>query len=106
MPKPGRNKTIDTALEEGAEYLTRCLRPASLRAGAPILDSTINGDMLEVCALLPRQCADLIIADPPYNLTKSYDGTLFSKKKATVPFCPGQISPQSPVLLDLHLPKH
>ena len=82
MPKPGRNKTIDTALEEGAEYLTRCLRPASLRAGAPILDSTINGDMLEVCALLPWQCADLIIADPPYNLTKSYDGTLFSKKKA------------------------
>lgn len=82
MPKPGRNKTIDTALEEGAEYLTRCLRPASLRAGAPIIDSTINGDMLEVCALLPRQCADLIIADPPYNLTKSYDGTLFSKKKA------------------------
>ena len=82
MPKPGRNKTIDTSLEEGAEYLTRCLRPASLRAGAPILDSTINGDMLEVCALLPRQCADLIIADPPYNLTKSYDGTLFSKKKA------------------------
>ena len=82
MPKPGRNKTIDTALEEGAEYFTRCLRPDSLRAGAPILDSTINGDMLEVCGLLPRQCADLIIADPPYNLTKSYDGTLFSKKKA------------------------
>lgn len=82
MPKPGRNKTIDTALEEGTEYLTRCLRPDSLRAGAPILDSTINGDMLEVCGLLPRQCADLIIADPPYNLTKSYDGTLFSKKKA------------------------
>lgn len=82
MPKPGRNKTIDTALEEGAEYLMRCLRPDSLRAGAPVLDSTINGDMLEVCGMLPRQCADLIIADPPYNLTKSYDGTLFSKKKA------------------------
>ena len=82
MPKPARNKTIDTALEEGAEYLARCLGPDSLRAGAPVLDSTINGDMLEVCALLPRQCADRIIADPPYNLTKSYDGTLFSKKKA------------------------
>ena len=82
MSKPGRNKTIDTALEDGAEYLARCLGPDSLRAGAPVLDSTINGDMLEVCGMLPRQCADLIIADPPYNLTKSYDGTLFSKKKA------------------------
>lgn len=82
MPKAGRNKTIDTTLEQGAKYLARCLTAQDVRAGVSALDKTVNGDMLEVCALLPRECADLIIADPPYNLRKSYDGTVFSKKRA------------------------
>lgn len=82
MPKAGRNKTIDTTLEQGAKYLARCLTAQDVRAGVSALDKTVNGDMLEVCALLPRECADLIIADPPYNLRKSYDGTVFSKKCA------------------------
>lgn len=82
MPKAGRNKTIDTTLEQGAKYLARCLTAQDVRAGASALDKTVNGDMLEVCALLPRECADLIIADPPYNLRKSYNGTVFSKKRA------------------------
>lgn len=29
---------------------------------------------------LPASFADLIIADPPYNLTKDYNGTVFSKR--------------------------
>lgn len=82
MPKAGRNKTIDTTLEQGAKYLARCLTAQDVRAGVSALDKTVNGDMLEVCALLPRECADLIIADPPYNLRKSYDGAVFSKKRA------------------------
>lgn len=82
MPKAGRNKTIDTTLEQGAKYLARCLTAQDVRAGVSALDKTVNGDMLEVCALLPRECADLIIADPPYNLRKSYNGTVFSKKRA------------------------
>jgi site-specific DNA-methyltransferase (adenine-specific) len=31
--------------------------------------------------LLPEKSIDLIIADPPYNLTKSFHGTQFSRKK-------------------------
>ncbi len=82
MPKAGRNKTIDTPLEESGEYLARCITAQDIRAGVRALDRTVNGDMLEVCPLLPNECADLIIADPPYNLRKSYDGTVFSKKRA------------------------
>ena len=37
--------------------------------------------MFEVCTLLPAKSIDLIIADPPYNLTKSFNGTTFAKKK-------------------------
>lgn len=81
MPKAGRNKTIDTTLERGAGYLARCITAQDIRTGVSAIDKTVNGDMLEVSTLLPRECADLIIADPPYNLRKQYDGTVFSKKR-------------------------
>ena len=82
MPKAGRNKTIDTTLEEGSAYLARCLTVKELADGADPADRTINGDMREICPLLNPGCADLIIADPPYNLRKSYDGSVFSKRSA------------------------
>ena len=77
-----RNKTINTTVAEGAEYLARCLTADDLYAGKTALDATINGDMRAVCPLLAPGCADLIIADPPYNLTKSYDGTAFRRRGA------------------------
>lgn len=82
MPKAGRNKTIDTTLEEGSAYLARCLTVKELNDGADPVNRTINGDMREICPLLNPGCADLIIADPPYNLRKSYDGSVFSKRSA------------------------
>lgn len=82
MQKAARNKTIATPPEEGAEYLARCLTPDALNSGTPVCDVTINGDMLAVCPQLPRACAGLVIADPPYNLRKSYNGSVFSRKSA------------------------
>ena len=66
-----RNKTITTTVAEGAAYLARCLTADDIRAGKSALDATINGDMRTVCPLLAPGCADLIIADPTYNRTKS-----------------------------------
>lgn len=80
MPKTSRNKTIDTPLEAGAEHLARCLTARELRAGASPVDATLHGDMLVLCPLIAPASADLIIADPPYNLTKSFDGTVFSRR--------------------------
>lgn len=78
MEKSPRNKTISTELSEGQAYLARCLRVSDLPA-AELCDKTILGDMHEVCPLLPAGAADLIIADPPYNLTKSFNGSVFTK---------------------------
>lgn len=50
---------------------------------ASLIDKTILGDMFEVCPLLPERSVDLIIADPPYNLSKYFNGTLFAKKKVS-----------------------
>lgn len=83
--KAPRNKTIDTSLEDGAHYLERCVRlEKPIRALDPILDKTICGDMFSICSMLPPQSIDLIIADPPYNLTKTFNGTIFSKKQEDV----------------------
>ncbi len=77
MNKSQRNKTIDLSVEEGMDYLNRCMtvsQPVSLRE---ILDKTICGDTFEVGKFLTPHFADLIIADPPYNLTKNFHGNTF-----------------------------
>ena len=80
MPgKAPRNKTIDTPLSAGGAYLERCVtveRP--LDSIEELRDRTVLGDSFAVLPLLPGACADLVIADPPYNLTKSYNGSVFA----------------------------
>lgn len=80
--KASRNKTIDTPLGEGKTYLDRCITVTQKQPDlCGITDKTIIGDMLHVCTLIPEKSIDLIIADPPYNLTKTFNGTTFSRKK-------------------------
>lgn len=80
--KAGRNRTIDTPLKEGQIYLDRCIAVTQKQANLDgVLDKTIVGNMLDVCPLLPSRSIDLMIADPPYNLTKSFNGTKFTKKR-------------------------
>ena len=84
ITKAGRNKTIDTPLSEAQIYLDRCISVTAKQNDLQLVkDKTIIGNTLDVCALLPEKSMDLIIADPPYNLTKSFNGTVFSKKKET-----------------------
>ncbi len=80
--KAGRNKTIDTSVDEGKKYLDRCIAiEKPIDDINSILDKTIIGNSFHVMGLLPEKSIDLIIADPPYNLTKSFHGTQFSRKK-------------------------
>lgn len=81
--KAGRNKTIDISLEEGASYLERCVRPGKKAENIDaVINKTLIGDMQRICELLPEKSVDLIIADPPYNLTKTFNGTTFGKMGA------------------------
>lgn len=80
--KAARNKTIDTPLSQGQVYLDRCIEVTQKQTDlGGVLDKTIRGDLFEVCPLLPEKSIDLIIADPPYNLTKTFNGKTFVKKK-------------------------
>ncbi len=77
--RSSRNKTIDFPTEQGAEYLERCISPRSPASEIEILDKTILGDSLEIMPLLPRAFADLVIADPPYNMNKSFGENAFHR---------------------------
>ena len=77
--KAERNKTIDITVEEGREYLEKCIKISGKAKKEEILDKTIIGDSLEVMRNLPCGFADLIIADPPYNMSKDFGGNKFKK---------------------------
>ena len=82
MKKSPLNKTIDTEINEGREYLDRCLRTENIKTSSTDLqDCIICADMFDVCPLIPAASADLMILDPPYNLTKDYNGKSFQKMK-------------------------
>lgn len=78
--KSPRNKTIDLGIDAGRHYLERCIKLTKPTALDDVIDKTITGDSFEVMPLLPPESFDLIIADPPYNLTKSYNGSVFRKQ--------------------------
>ena len=78
--KSARNKTIDLSVEEGREYLDRCVSIDTMQNSLDmILDKTVLGNTFDVMPLLPENSVDLAIVDPPYNLTKEFHGTTFSK---------------------------
>lgn len=82
MPKikSARNKTIDLSVEEGREYLDRCISIDTMQTSLDmLLDKTVLGNTFDVMPLLPENSVDLAIVDPPYNLTKEFHGTTFSK---------------------------
>ena len=72
-----RNKTLELSAEETQRYLSRCVF-SPLKDGE-FSSCVICGDTFEVLPSLEKESYDLLIVDPPYNLTKEYDGKAFSK---------------------------
>lgn len=74
-----RNKTINIQLDCGEKYLKNCLTDIKGLSQKNLLNKTIYANALEVMPLLPKNFVDLMIVDPPYNLSKNYNGNKFSK---------------------------
>lgn len=77
--KSKRNKTIDMTPEQGGKYLERCISISEAASPERIENRTIIGDCMSVMPLLPDAFADLVIADPPYNMNKSFGQGSFHK---------------------------
>jgi len=74
-----RNRTITLSAQEQQIYSKRLARLAAQVTLVDILDNTICQDVFEVLDWLPSGAFDLVFADPPYNLTKSFNEVSFLK---------------------------
>ncbi len=75
-----RNRTI-TLSEEETEALGQQLIRLDQHVGVAQLENRIiNQDLHEILDWLPANFADLVFIDPPYNLTKSFNGNVFKER--------------------------
>ncbi|WP_035990760.1 DNA-methyltransferase [Leptolyngbya sp. KIOST-1] len=72
-----KNRTIDLTNEDRERFSQGLIRLDGDRALADLLNQTICQDVLEALRHLPPNFVDLLIVDPPYNLTKTFNGQTF-----------------------------
>lgn len=79
--RAGRNRTLTLTDQEIPELRKLLLKKEDLEIGnCQILNKTINDDLLHAIDYIPDGFANLIIIDPPYNLTKNFNGTTFNAR--------------------------
>ena len=77
-----RNRTLTCSDAELTELSSGLLRLSAPVRPKMITDRIIHQDFHEARHFLPVTFADLVILDPPYNLTKNYNGHVFHSKEA------------------------
>ena len=74
-----RNRTLTLSEAELIQYKTRLEKVESPATLDGIRDQIFCQDVFAALPNLPDQCVDLMFADPPYNLTKSFNDRKFRK---------------------------
>ena len=79
--KAPRNRTIELTMEDETHYndLFR-LEAGQIYQPDAVRNRLILGDCVAGLGQLPAAWADLILADPPYNLTKTYGQATFARR--------------------------
>ena len=78
--RAGKNRTLTLAKEEIPSLKNRLITPQQLEQNCGIINKTINDDINHALKYIPDNFADLIIIDPPYNLTKNFNGNIFNSR--------------------------
>ncbi len=76
--RASRNRTLSLSKEEAEVARRTLLRAEDLRSGVSAENRIICADLFDVLDLIPDASADLVIADPPYNLRKEFGERTFS----------------------------
>ncbi len=74
------NRTLTLQPEEIAALKSRLLTEENFAPCTDIVNRTLNGDALKMLKFIPDNFADLIIIDPPYNLSKNFNGMKFNSR--------------------------
>jgi len=77
-----RNRTLTCTDAEIARYAVDLLCLSKAASVASLTDRIINQDFCLARPFLPEEFVDLLILDPPYNLTKNYNGHIFRSQEA------------------------
>jgi site-specific DNA-methyltransferase (adenine-specific) len=81
-PRAPRNRTLTCTDAEIARYSAGLLCLSGAASIASLTDRIVNQDFCLARPFLPEGFVDLLILDPPYNLTKNYNGHIFRSKEA------------------------
>ena len=77
-----RNRTLTCSAAELASFATELLLLNAPVGPEAVIGRVLHQDFHDVRRFLPVAFADLVILDPPYNLTKNYNGHIFHAKEA------------------------
>ncbi|MBX7169837.1 MAG: site-specific DNA-methyltransferase [Pyrinomonadaceae bacterium] len=74
-----RNRTLTISEEERFFFAQKLFKPSPNQRlhQTDFLNQTVCANLFEVIDYLPKQFADLILIDPPYNLSKNFNGFKF-----------------------------
>lgn len=78
--RAANNRTLTLEPEEVEGLKNRLLTEKNISAETDIVNRTLNGDILKMLEFVPDNFADLIIIDPPYNLSKNFNGMKFASR--------------------------
>ena len=76
-PRAPRNRTLTCSNEEIACLSQELAKLSAVATTHELEGKVINQDIFEMSKFLPKAFADLIILDPPYNLSKNFHGHIF-----------------------------
>ena len=79
--RASNNRTLTIQNDERPTLLASLVSLDGLQQEGSWLDAVICADMMEAMRLIPDEMADLIILDPPYNLSRNFGETTFVARK-------------------------
>jgi len=79
MQKAPRNRTVSLSAEERKYFRSQIAKLNGQTKIESILNKVINQNILKIVDLLPSAFVDLLFIDPPYNLSKNFNGYSFKQ---------------------------
>ncbi|MDW8437920.1 MAG: DNA methyltransferase, partial [Chloroherpetonaceae bacterium] len=79
-PRAEKNRTLRLSESDLALQAKRLKTLAAKATLSEVENQIFCNDLFQVLDFLPDACVDLLILDPPYNLTKSFNGKVFQAR--------------------------
>ncbi len=73
-----RNRTLTISAEEISNLRNKILYSHDINGKTNFENCLINANLFDIIDYIPNECANLIIIDPPYNLSKKFNSSSFA----------------------------